>query len=250
MLALPADGKILHGDFLYAVNGKLFGADIFRDIAEAITRRKRRKAKDIISFDLLRGGEKMTVELQLEVLGSYSVHGTLQLPEDRPHRGQCRGLSRQIWRGCPGTSRIQLNADAMFLLAAGSPEYQGLVRRHVYNRIETTDLDTPIDPDGRAAQGGPWDLSADILLISEYYLATGDKAVLPYLRHKCDGLTSIQIKGLEDKGPWPEVQAWTDRRMASQLLRRCHIRHDAGYRCACGARLSPGQGGRCPIRLQ
>ncbi|MDT8390349.1 MAG: DUF6288 domain-containing protein [Lentisphaeria bacterium] len=242
----PADGRILHGDYLYAVNGKPFvksgDKDIYLQIADAITEAEKGKrpfggadprshqdattglsdstgrngsplksnavteeANGLISFDLLRKDKKMTVELQLEVLGTYSVTAPYNCPKTDRIVANAEAYLARYGGVVPGHPAFA-DADAMFLLAAGSPEYQGLVRRHVYNRIAKTDLNTPIDPDGRASQGGPWDLSADILLISEYYLATGDKAVLPYLRHKCDGLTSIQIRPLDEEGPWPEVQ--------------------------------------------
>ena len=42
---------------------------------------------------------------------------------------------------------------------------------------------------GKSTQGGPWGLSADSLLMTEYYLATGDTGVLPYMKYCCDGLT-------------------------------------------------------------
>jgi len=75
--------------------------------------------------------------------------------------------------------------------------------------MSKTDPNQAIDPIAKnpRPQGGPWDLSADILLMSEYYLTTGDRAVLPYLRYKCDTLTSQQIRTLEEKGPWPQVQS-------------------------------------------
>ncbi len=204
-LGSPADGKILHGDYLYAVNGKVFGKDMFRDVAEAITQAETEEGKGIISFDLLRDGKKMTVELQLEVLGSYSATAPYDCPKtDRMVANAEAYLAKRggVINGHPAF----MNPDAMFLLAAGSPEYQGLVRRHVYNRLATWDPDTLVDPLGRKAQGGPWGLSADSLLMAEYYLATGDPGVLPYMKYCCDGLTSIQIRPLAEPGPWPEVQ--------------------------------------------
>ncbi len=201
----PADGKILHGDYLYAVNGKLFGEDMFAEIAEAITQAETEEGEGIIRFDLMRKGEALSIALQLEVLGTYSSTAPYDCPKTDRIVANAEAFLANYGGVVPGHP-VFANADAMFLLAAGSPEYQGLVRRQVYNRIAKTDIDTPIDPDGRASQGGPWDLSADMLLIAEYYLATGDKAVLPYLKHKCDGLTSIQIRPLDANGPWPEVQ--------------------------------------------
>lgn len=205
----PADGRILHGDYLYAVNGKPFVKtgefEIYLQIADEITKAETEEGKGRISFDLLRGDKKMTVELTLEVLGTYSATAPYHCPKTDRIVANAEAFLAQYGGVVPGHP-VFSDADAMFLLAAGSPEYQGLVRRHVYSRIAKTDLSKPIDPNGRDAQGGPWDLSADMLLIAEYYLATGDKAVLPYLRHKCDGLTSIQIRPLDEEGPWPEVQ--------------------------------------------
>jgi len=207
-LGSPADGRILHGDYLYAVNGEVFGDDIFKDVAEAITRAETEEGKGIISFDLLRDGRKMTVELQLEVLGAYSPTSPYDCPKTDRIVANAEAFLAKYGGVVPGHP-VFANADAMFLLAAGSPEYQGLVRRHVYDRMSKTDLNQAIDPNAKSPkpQGGPWDLSADILLMSEYYLATGDRAVVPYLAYKCDTLTSQQIRALDDVGPWPQVQA-------------------------------------------
>jgi sialate O-acetylesterase len=208
----PAEGRILHGDFLYGVNGKPFGTDTFAQVAEAITQAETEKAKGIISFDLLRNNKKLTVELQLEVLGTYSDTAPYHCPKTDRIVANAEALLAKYG----GTTRdnkgkeehpVFANAEALFLLAAGSPEYQGLVRRQVYNRMAARNLGQPVDPDGRKSQGGPWDLSADMLLMAEYYLATGDQNVLPYMRLNCDNLTSIQIRALDEKGPWPEVQA-------------------------------------------
>jgi sialate O-acetylesterase len=210
----PADGKILSGDYLYGVNGKLFGDDMLKDIAEAITQAETEQGEGKISFDLMRNGNTMSVELQLEVLGTYSSTSPYNCPKtDRIVANAEEYLAK---RGgvAQGAHPVWQNADAMFLLAAGTPEYQGLVRRHVYNRLAKRDLSRPVSPipptreerDAKKFPGGPWDLSADMLLISEYYLATGDRYVLPYLKDLCDSLTSIQIREQDEKGPWPEVQ--------------------------------------------
>ena len=174
-------------------------------MAEAITHAETEEGQGIISFDLMRDGKKMTVELQLEVLGTYSVTSPYDCAKtDRIVANAEKFLAK--YGGVVPGHPVFSNADAMFLLAAGSPEYQGLVRRHVYNRMAARDISKPIDPNGRGV-GGPWDLSADMLLAAEYYLATGDRNVLPYLKYCCNALTAIQIRSLAEEGPWPEVQA-------------------------------------------
>ncbi|MHC4248729.1 MAG: DUF6288 domain-containing protein [Planctomycetota bacterium] len=202
----PADGKIRNGDYLYAVNGKPFGEDVLKEVAEAITRAETEEGKGIISFDLMRDGRRMTVELQLEVLGTYSSTSPYDCPKTDRIVANAEAFLDDYGGVVPGHPAF-MNPDAMFLLAAGSPEYQGLVRRHVYNRLAKWDSTKPVDTTGRKVPGGPWGLSADALLMAEYYLATGDRGVLPYMKFCCDGLTAIQIRPLEEKGPWPQVQA-------------------------------------------
>ena len=187
----PADGKILHGDFIYGVNGKPFN-NVTADMAEAIALAETEEAKGVMRLDLLRNGKKMTVEIQLPVLGTFSETSPYDCPKtDRmvaeaeawvAKRGGVRGGAGRM--GHPVFS----NAEAMFLLAAGTPEYQGLVRRHVYTRLEG---------------GGSWTASADLLLLAEYYLATGDRGVLSALGQKADALTACQIRPPEPGDTFP-----------------------------------------------
>lgn len=66
-------------------------------------------------------------------------------------------------------------------------------RKGALDRFEVAGVDLEYSP-------------ADALLAAEYYLATGDRNVLPYMRYCCDALTAIQIRSPEQEGPWPEVQ--------------------------------------------
>ena len=93
----PADGKILSGDFLYGVNGKLFTGNGMEDIAAAITQAETEEGQGKVSFDLMRDGNKLSVELTLEVLGTYSATA--------PYN-------------CPKTDRIVANAEK-YLAARG-----------------------------------------------------------------------------------------------------------------------------------
>ena len=203
-LGSPADGKILPGDYLYGVDGEVFGGDIYKQVANAITQAETEGGQGILRFDLLRNGKKMTVSLQLEVLGSFSAKSPYDCPKTDRIIANAETFLAKYGGVVPGHP-VFMNPDAMFLLAAGSPEYQGLVRRHVYQRLAQWDSSKPLDTTGRKVPGGPWGLSADALLMAEYYLATGDEAVLPYMKFCCDGLTAIQVRALDEKGPWPQV---------------------------------------------
>jgi len=89
-----------------------------------------------------------------------------------------------------------LNNDAIFLLATGNPKMLGYVRKIVYNRIAKLDPNRPIDT---KREGKSWHNSADAFLLGEYYFATGDKNVLPHLKHACDRLTATQN---QEYGGW------------------------------------------------
>jgi sialate O-acetylesterase len=189
----PADGKILRDDMLYAVNGKRFGEDMLGEVAEAITQAETEEGGGRISFDLVRDGKKMTVDLQLEVLGSYSPTSPYDCQKtDRIVANAEAYIAERggtMTRGNP----TFLNADALFLLAAGSPAYQGLVRRHMYSRMEGWDPNEPIDPLGYKTRGS-WVLSADALLAAEYYLSTGDTNVMAFMQYCCDSLNAVQYR--------------------------------------------------------
>ena len=189
----PADGKIFRDDMIYAVNGKLFGDDILGEVAEAITYAETEEGAGKISFDLVRDGKKMTVDLHLEVLGSYSPTAPYDCAKtDRIVSNAEKYIAERGGTMTTGHPTFR-NSDALFLLAAGTPEYQGLVRRHVYLRMKDWDPSQPVDPLGYKTRGS-WTLAADALLAGEYYLSTGDTNVLPFMKYCCDSLTAVQYR--------------------------------------------------------
>ncbi len=191
----PAEGKIFPGDLIYAVNDRLLGDDPLRRVSYALTQAESEAGGGVIRFGLRRAGRNQTVALELEVLGTYSPTAPYDCPKtDRIVANLEAFLAARDGeipnRGGPGGF---LGTDALFLLAAGTPEHQGLVRRVIYARMAAVDLDTPIDPmQPNHPQG--WFLGANALLASEYYLATGDRNVLPYLAWWCDYLAMAQVK--------------------------------------------------------
>lgn len=204
----PADGKILPGDFIYGVNGKLLGngklfdEDMLADVAEAITYAETEEGQGRISFNLMRDGKKMTVELTLEVLGSFST--TFPYDCEKTDRIVANAEAYIAKRGGVMSNKhcTFQNADALFLLAAGTPEYQGLIRRHMYNRMNGWDPDEPVDPLGKKTRGS-WAHASDALFAGEYYMATGDTNVLPFMQYCCDGLTAVQYRPSDTSEPLP-----------------------------------------------
>jgi len=202
----PSDGKIMLGDLIFDVNGKLLGDDPLRMVADAITFAESEAGHGDIAFGLRRNGKNMNVGLKLEVLGTYSATSPYDCPKtDRIVANMETFLADR--GGVMQAHNVFQNCEALFLQGAGTPKYLGLVRRHVYDRMSTVDLNKRLDP-----MTGPfpqnWIPAYDALLTSEYYLATGDRNVLPFLKWCCDYLTMTQNKvEAEAARPWPTALA-------------------------------------------
>jgi len=238
----PAVGKLQPGDIIYGVNGMPFddGPGMTVDtpylaLADAITYSETEEGEGKLLLGVRRGTKLMDVELQLRVLGSYS-HSTpfdceksqniVKNAEDwvskrfRPEGGLPGVWDHRSWADppCPGG---WFGTDLLFLMASGNPEHQGLVRRGIYQKFrksywprETQHWDrwktnnipdfkpVPIDD---TVQSKPWFTGFDSLLLGEYYHATGDRNVLPILRHIALLSSASQIKPPADTPPTKEA---------------------------------------------
>ncbi len=180
----PAEGKVFEGDMIYSANGQMLGEKAWEVMAAAITESETRAAHGKLVLGLRRGRENLEVELTLEVMGSYSPTAPYDCPKTEK-------IIRDLedWVVAKGAGSGFLNTDALFLLATGNPALQGYVRRIVYNIMDKRDPLSPIEP---TRAGKSWHNSAEAILLGEYYLATGDRAVLPWLQHACDRLAATQ----------------------------------------------------------
>ena len=174
----PADGKLFVGDQIYSANGRMLGDSTERVMSAAITESETEALGGKLTLGVHREGENLDVELSLKVMGSYSPTSPYDcLKTEKIVADLERYLAER------GGGAGFLYSDALFLLGAGSPEYQGLVRRLIYSRI------------GGSGQGGNnWYLGYEAILMAEYYLATGDRNVLPYLERLGTHIAAAQIK--------------------------------------------------------
>jgi hypothetical protein len=182
----PAEGKILEGDVIYSANGKMLGDKAWEVMAEAITESETREAGGRLVLGLRRGRTNMDVEVTLEVMGTYSSTAPYDCPKTEKIISDL-----EKWVVENGAGAGFLNSDALFMLATGNPGLQGYVRRIIYKMIATP---VPPGPVERTKSGKSWHNSAEALLLGEYYLATGDRNVLPYLKHVCDKISASQDK--------------------------------------------------------
>lgn len=194
----PSDGKIFPEDLIYSVNGKMLDDDPLQLVADAITLAESEKGAGKITFGLQRKGKNMDVELKLEVLGTYSVTAPYNCPKTNRIVSEMENfLAERGGQASGAASGGWLHTDQIFLLAAGTPEYQGLVRRKVYKMIDSFDPKTKEMPGG-----GTWGLAYSAMFLAEYYLATGDKNVFPHLKWYCDALAATQCK----KDTFPDLK--------------------------------------------
>lgn len=188
----PAFGKLLVGDVIYSANGNMLGDKAWEVIGGAITESETREAEGKLVLGVRRDTKNMDVELTLDVMGTYSPTAPFDCPKTEKI---ISGLEQ--WVVDHGAGAGFLNSDALFMLASGDPEMQGYVRRIIYNDIMAKrDPHVPVDP---MKAGKSWHNSAEAILLGEYYHATGDKHVLPYLKHVCDRLAATQNK---EYGGW------------------------------------------------
>lgn len=207
----PAVGKLMPGDVIYGVNGKVFNDgpgraddEQYHDLSEAITYSESEAGEGKLLLSLRRDTKIMDVTLELEVLGSYSSTTPYYCEKSENIVKNAETWMSARYRpesGLVSEPTGMLNTDLLFLLASGTPEHQGLVRRAVYNKMARMTPE-PVTP-GTASK--PWSTGHDSLLLGEYYAATGDRNVLPYLKYQADLSAESQLKPQADTPPDKEA---------------------------------------------
>lgn len=217
----PAEGKLFVGDVIYSANGKMLGDEEEMTMAAAITESEATAGRLLLGVH--RDGANLDVELQLRVLGRYSATSPWNcLKSEKIVK------NLEAWVAAQGGGDGYLYTDAMFLLGAGSPEYQWLVRMNAARHFSGG---TP---------GNNWSLGYLTIYLSEYYLATGDKRVLPRIQQLCEAIAAMQIqedggrhggwyaRGNEPRG-YPEMaHAGVSCMLALTLARECGVAVDPG----------------------
>ncbi|MBT7701828.1 MAG: hypothetical protein HN700_16190 [Verrucomicrobia bacterium] len=244
----PADGKLLAGDIIYGVNGKVFddspgfsGDAKYLALADALTYSETEEGGGKLALSIRRGTKLMDVELQLQVMGSYSHTTPFDCEKSehivknaeayiseryRPEGGLSDVWDWRSWEKPPHPWGM-LGTDLLFLMASGNPEYQGLVRRAIYQRF--SDWYWPKDMRGKkktladfkpvpvddTVQSKPWFTGYDSLILGEYYHTTGDRNVLPMLRHLALLSSASQIKPPGETPPGKKEAAQSDEQIGS-----------------------------------
>jgi len=192
----PAAGVVQVDDVILGTNGVKFAADARVAFGNAITAAETQAVGGKLNLLLWRQGHELTVTVPLRVLGSYSA----QFPF-----GDCE-KSRQII--ALGTAHLEKKIGpsipdeigALALLATGDSKYLPQIAKLAY-QVGPPDL--KLDDDrGMVA----WHWGYHNLFLTEYFLVTGDEAVLPAI-----GKFSHAIaQGQSGVGTYGHGMAWPE----------------------------------------
>lgn len=202
----PADGVLQVGDVILGVNGRRFESDARRAFGHAILNAERTENRGVLKLlrwrvsegSQPRTGTEETVELKLNVMGTYS--------------------DTSPWN-CPRTQRIlddavkviveekrfgRFGEGALALLSTGTDEHREIVREYIHSqKWADPDLKISLESGGLRV----WGCGYYGLLLTEYYLATGDEYVLP-------AISEYAVKtamGQSNAGTWGHGFAWTSK---------------------------------------
>ncbi len=186
----PADGILEVDDVILGISGKKFDSDARIAFGKAITEAEKAENRGKLKLIRWRKGKTENVTLPLNVMGSYGPTAPMD----------CRKSKRILDNGCKyietnGIGRgITGHIKALALLASGEKKYLPMVRDYAH-KIRVKD----------AYSMSSWNMSYMNIFLSEYYLLTGDKTVLPKIRHMAlylaNGQSQVGTWGHNSAGP-------------------------------------------------
>jgi len=193
----PADGVLQVGDVILGAGGKPFAADARVSFGRAVTQAETPEGRGILTLLRWRGGREQQVQVKLPVLGAYSDTAPFGCAKSQKILDAgCRHIARHMKGGIDG------KINALALLASGKKEYADLVRNYA-REAGPAGLKLKLhSTSGMAA----WHWGYTNLFLTEYCLATGDKAVLPAIREYAVHIAN----GQSVVGSWGHGMAWPD----------------------------------------
>ena len=184
----PAEGRLKAGDVLLAVNGtSLEIQDPRHPLGEAINKAEGSDGRMV--FKVRRDGKEVDVSIKLRPIGSYSKTWPLNCKKSQTIITE---TAEFILKAGP-RSGYTGSIDGLFLLSTGIPKYRLAAKKWAHHFATGT------------CGSHTWNNGYLGLFLGEYYLATGDKSVLPTLKALCDDATKRQYYGgwnhWDDAGP-------------------------------------------------
>ncbi|MCE9612609.1 MAG: DUF6288 domain-containing protein [Chthoniobacter sp.] len=187
----PADGKLEAGDVILGVFGQPFTTDARRTFGLAIGRAE--AVDGVLPLTVWRKDKTETVSLKLQVMGAYSETSPYNCPKAKKILEQGLALLAKN----PGKEN-GLHTNDLALLASGIPEYVEIAKKSALAQAQGTPDVEKLWSDSNHGGMRCWNHGYSNLFLCEYYLATGDKTVLPAIR----SLTTTMVRGQGYFGTW------------------------------------------------
>jgi len=176
----PASGIMQVNDVILGVGRKSFDEDARKAFGRAITEAEKAENKGVLELIRWRAGKTESVQLKLRVMGSYSSMAPYDCPKSALIlEDACKALEKE-----PLDDNLWGAVNGLALLATGKPEYLPKVAAFARSMAAKE-----ADQKG----GGAWDCGYKNLFLSEYFLLTGDKEVMP-------GITSLTVRLARGQG--------------------------------------------------
>jgi len=225
----PAAGVLRVGDVLVGANGKAFaqGEDPRVALGDAITASETPAAGGKLRLTVERGGQRMQLTVPLRVLPPYGPNWPFDCPKSaRILDEACAHVARAQYPDghYPGELGMATAWNGLLLLASGEAKYLDNARRAAYWLTEQ-DYDT--------VSLNAWPSGYAGIFLAEYYLATGDRAVLG----KIERLAKLMADGQMACGSWGHSIPWGGYGAVNQvgltcwmallLARECGVATDA-----------------------
>ena len=189
----PAAGVLEVGDVILGAFGKPFAQDARKGFGLAIGRAETPQARGVLPLIVWRKGKRRNLSVKLQVMGAYSDTSPYNCPKAKKILD--RGLAF-IAKNIKDQNRFWINELA--LLASGRSEYVKLARASARAMAAAT---PEVEALWKAANHNgkhTWRFGYANLFLTEYYLATGDKGVLPAIR----AYTASIARGQGKYGTW------------------------------------------------
>ena len=173
----PASGVMDVNDVILGVGDKPFSDDARKSFGLALTEAEK---NGVLKLTRFRAGKAEKVQLKMRVMGSYSATAPYDCPKSKLILAEaCKALEKE------SLDNSQWGAvNGLALLATGNPAYLPKVQAFARD-MAAKEL--------TQKGGGAWDCGYKNLFLSEYYLLTGDKDVLP-------GITALTVKMAKGQG--------------------------------------------------